>query len=223
MPHVLRTNFHGDMNLGLYGFATDRYCLLGLNSKKIKAKLKNLLKVPVHSATVMDIELLGIFCAGNSKGIIIPHIMGDDEKKKIRKAVKNVFVLESKYTALGNLILMNDNGILISPLLRREKKKIADFFSLPCETTKIAGINVIGNMGLATSRGCLLHPKVRKNEQKTIEKVLGVETDIGTVNFGSPYPGAGIIANRNGYAVSEITSGPELGRITETLGFLEKV
>ena len=27
--HVLMTNFHGNPNVGLYGFANDKYCLLG--------------------------------------------------------------------------------------------------------------------------------------------------------------------------------------------------
>ena len=59
-----------------------------------------------------------------------------------------------------------------------------------------------------------------EREKRLIEKTLGVDADITTVNFGSPYPGAGIIANSNGFVVSEKTGGPELGRITDVLGFL---
>jgi len=221
MPHFLKINFHGDANLGLYGFSTDKYCLIGLGNKKIKTKLKDLLKVTVYTTGVMGIDLLGIFCTGNSKGIIVPHIIEDDELANIKRMRKKILVLDNKRTALGNLILMNDNGILISPLLRKEKSKIEGFFDLPCEITKIAGLSVIGNLGLATNQGCVLHPKVKAEEVKIIEKILGVKSNIGTVSFGSPYPGAGIIANKNGYAASDLCSGPELGRITETLGFLE--
>jgi len=221
MPHFLRTNFQGDPNLGLYGFATDKYCLIGVESKRLREKLKEVLKVPVSSAFAMETELLGIFCAGNSHGIVVPKILDDDEISSMEKAAKNILVLKSRYTAFGNLILMNDKGILLSPLMKKEKKGIEKFFGLRCEIAKIAGLNVIGNLGIATNRGCLLNPRAKKNEIKLAEDVLNVKTDIGTVNFGSPYPGAGIITNSNGYVVSEVSSGPELGRITETLGFLE--
>jgi translation initiation factor 6 len=58
------------------------------------------------------------------------------------------------------------------------------------------------------------------DELKQIEKILKVEGDIGTANFGSPFVGAFILANSHGYLVSEQTTGPELGRIDETLGFI---
>jgi len=55
---------------------------------------------------------------------------------------------------------------------------------------------------------------------KKIEDVLKVEGDIGTVSFGSPFVGASLLANSRGFLVSEQTTGPELQRIDEALGFL---
>lgn len=109
---------------------------------------------------------------------------------------------------------------MISPLIKKHKKEIEKFFGVQCETSTIAGMNIVGNLGFATNKGCLLHPKAREKEKRVIEKTLDVDADICTVNFGSPYPGAGLIANSNGFVVSERTSGPELGRITDVLGFL---
>lgn len=214
---MLQMNFRGDPNIGLYGFATDKFCLIG--EPVARKKLKKELNVSVEQSFVFDTSLVGIFCAGNSHGIVTTKHMDWKELEKIKKKF-NVLALDTNYTAVGNLILMNENGALISPLIRKEKQKIAKFFSLPCEVGTIAGLRIVGTLGIATSKGCLLHPKAKKKEMKVIENVLGVEADIGTVSFGSSYPGAGIIANKNGFATSESTSGPELGRINEALGFL---
>ena len=162
--------------------------------------------------------MLGIFVSGNSSGIVVPGFMEKYEREHIKL---NTLYLKSRYTALGNLILMNDNGIILSPLLKKEKKGIENFFGFRCEMMKRAGLSVVGNLGIATNRGCLLHPKVKKREMEVIEDVLGVEADIGTVNFGSPYPGSGAIANSFGCVVSEQSSGPEMGRMVEALGFLK--
>jgi len=216
MHNFLRTNFNGDINLGLYGFATDSYCFVGIRNKKIKRTLG----VPVYSCPLLNMDMIGIFVAGNSKGIIINDFVEEYDIHRLRLYFKNILVLRTRYTALGNLILMNDNGIIISPLIKKHRKALSDFFGVPCEASTIAKQRIVGTLGIATSRGCLLHPKVRKSEKETIERVLDVKSDTGTVNFGSPYPKSGLIANSNGFVVSERTSGPELGRITEALGFL---
>jgi translation initiation factor 6 len=115
---------------------------------------------------------------------------------------------------------MNDNGIIMSPLLRKHKKEIAEFFSLPCEISNIAGIAVVGSVAVATSNGCLVHPKIKSNERKVVEDTLKVPVTIGSVSFGSPFVKSGLIVNKNGAVVSDKTSGIELGYISEAFGFL---
>ena len=215
---LLETNFNGDPNLGLYGFATDSYFFLGISTAK--KQFKNTLKVPFHNSTVLETSLAGIFCTGNSTGIVIPKIMEEYEIDKIKKIFDNVLVLKTKYTALGNLIMMNDNGVVLSPLLKSKKENIEKFFDIPCSVSKIAGLNVVGTAGLATNKGCIVHPKIKDTEKKVISKTLGVDIEISTVSFGSPFVKSGIIANSKGVLVSDASSGPEMGKITEALGFL---
>ncbi len=131
-----------------------------------------------------------------------------------------MLVLESDYTALGNLMLLNDKGAIISKFLRKEKKEIEEFFGIRCETGNIGSLNFVGSLGVATNKGCLLHPKAKKTEIEKIESVLGVKADIGTVNFGSPFPRSGLIVNTNGLVMSDQTSGPEMQRINEVFGFI---
>ncbi len=44
--------------------------------------------------------------------------------------------------------------------------------------------------------------------------------DIGTVSFGSPLVGSAILATTKGLITGTKTSGPELGRIEDALGFI---
>ncbi len=212
---IIKTSFFGDSNIGLYGYATDKYCMLGCNSKNNK-RIKEALKVPVNVFRFMNTEFAGLFSAGNSHGIIASKVIGFDELKKT-----GVLQLDTKYTAIGNLVLMNDNGIILSPFLRKHKAGIEKFFGLPCEVTTIAGLRIVGSAGVATNKGCLLHPKVKEKEREIIEKTLGVTPDMGSVNFGSYLVKSGIIANSHGAAVSDRSSGIELGKISEALGFVK--
>lgn len=217
--HILRTNFSGDPNLGLYGFATDKYCLIGADA--YEAKIKETLNVDAQKVHFLNMDLAKLFCIGNSSGVIIPKAIRyfDEEAVKDIKGIR-ILTIDTPYTSLGNLVLLNDKGIVLSPLLRKHKKSMEKFFGLECQVSKIAGMSIVGSVGFATNKGCLLHPKVREKEKRIVEKILQVDADITTVNFGSPYPGAGLIANSNGMIVSQSTSGPELGRVTDVLGFL---
>ena len=50
---------------------------------------------------------------------------------------------------------------------------------------------------------------------KKIEEILKVRVDVGTVGYGSPFIKSGIIVNSNGVVFSELSTGPEIGRIEE--------
>ncbi|MBI4162882.1 MAG: translation initiation factor IF-6 [Candidatus Aenigmarchaeota archaeon] len=212
---IIQSNFAEDINVGLYGFATDKCCIIGsrINDKK----LKDAFNVPLIQTTALDTQLVKIFIAGNSSGIIVPKILEEFELDFLRQKFDDVLVIDNRYTALGNLILMNDNGIIVSPLLKNHKNIISERFGLPCETSTIAKANTVGTLGLATNKGCLVHPKIRDDEKRKIKDVLKVGLKEATVNFGSVHVGAGIIANSHGAAVGSATSGYEIGAINECL------
>ncbi|MBI2970876.1 MAG: translation initiation factor IF-6 [Candidatus Aenigmarchaeota archaeon] len=214
---MYRTNFQGDYNIGLHGFASDAYCLLGMKVKSEHAIGEKLHVKPVVSSLLYT-SLVSLFATGNSHGIVVPKIAEEYELHALRKLFNHVLVLDTRYTALGNLLLMNDRGVLVSPLLRRNRKELADFFGIPAAVTTIAGLSIIGSAAVTTNRGCLAHPKLKPDEKNAIKETLAVDVDIGTVSFGSPYVRSGIIANSHGVIVSNRCSGPELGRINDVLG-----
>jgi translation initiation factor 6 len=73
---------------------------------------------------------------------------------------------------------------------------------------------------VVTNRGVLTHPRLAETELAELEDLFGLPVDVGTVNFGSPLVGSGILANSQGYVAGDDTTGPELGRIEDALGFM---
>ena len=210
--HIARTNFSGDPNLGVYGLATDRYALIGCTDKHT-----NVLGEKVFQISVCDTSLTGLFLAGNSSKIIVPHIAEKYEIDTLKK-IADVLVLKTDYTALGNLVLMNDKGCLISVLLKKNQDVIEKFLGLPTDVAKIAGMHIIGSAAVCNNKGCLVSPSAKEKDMEKIEDVLGVKTDVGTVNFGSQFVRSGIIVNSHGCLAGDMTSGPELSRMDEIFG-----
>jgi translation initiation factor 6 len=211
-----RLNFNSDPNIGMYGFATDSYCLLGIElSEKILEKLKKTLQVDIKVARVFGTQLIGLFCSGNENGIVITKMAEPDEIETIKKLLPNlnVLVIPTDVTATGNMILCNNNGAVISPALKKHKAKISKCLGCPVEVTTIAGLEVIGSAGIASQRGCLCHREASEAELDLIQKTLKVKTDLGTVGSGNPYIKSGVLVNTKGVVASEESTGPELGRI----------
>ena len=66
-----------------------------------------------------------------------------------------------------------------------------------------------------------MHRDTISEEIDFIEDFFKVEANIGTVCKGMPLVGACGIANSQGVMVGESTTGPEMARIEESLGFLD--
>lgn len=218
---ILSLNFFGDCNIGLFGKSCDSFCLISsIIPEEIKRKIEDLLKVRVFSLSIAETEFIGLFLSFNSNGILAPKIVNERERK-ILENIKNemeinLAFLKTKHTAIGNLVICNDNGAIVSKLFRKDEKRvIEDCLDVEAEYCKIAGLDIVGSCGLATNKGCLLHRDSSEKEIEIVEKILKVEVGIGTVNFGSPFVSSGIISNSNGILIGEKTTGAEITRIME--------
>jgi translation initiation factor 6 len=222
---VFQTDFHGDHNLGLFGKASDKYCIVGnFIQEKTFQNIEEVLRVKPIKLTIANTDLIGIFCCINSNGILIPKIAKESEIEKF-KVLKKEFgielkIIKSRFTALGNLILCNDNGAVLSDLFsKKDKREIEECLGVESEYGSVAGMSIVGSCGVASNRGCLLHRDANEKEIENVEKILKVDVDIGTANFGSPFVGSCCLVNSSGGLVGESTTGPEIGRLMETLGF----
>ena len=220
---IILSSFQGDPNLGVFFVCNEKFCLVPKNiEQKNIENIEKCLKVEIVKVKIVESDLIGIFCVSNSNGVLVSNLINENEFKKLKEEVKkfdiNLEKISSKYSAIGNLILCNDRGAIISNLIKKkDKKKIEDCLDVEVEYGKIVDLSIVGSCGIATNKGCLLHRDVKEDEIKLVEEILKVNVDIGTVNFGSPFVGSGLIANSKGSLIGEKTTPPEIARIMEAL------
>ncbi len=221
---VVRADHEGDPNIGLYGTATDEFLLAPPGG--LGEEVGQVLGVPVIETTIGNTTLVGLFTVANSNAILLPKIVSKRGLEHIKKQARekridaNIVVLDTRHTALGNLVCANNKGALVSPLLEKHKKQIEDFLGVEVVVTRITGLNIVGSVCVTTDKGFLMTMHAEDEDYETAARALKVEGDIGTVNFGSPFVRSGVIANTKGLVVGSQTTGPELVRIQEALGFL---
>jgi len=218
---IYQTNFLGEGILGLFGFATDSYCLVSnrLSDSQLD-KINEFLKVDVISTSIYNFMLSGIMAAGNSNGALIPYLIEDDEREELEKKI-NVSIVPDKFTALGNLIVANDNGGIISDVFSRGAKETIDkALGIKTVQGKIANSGEVGALCVATNKGFVVTPDVDDKELERLEGIFGVSGGRASANMGSKAVGACIIANSNGFIASQNTTPIELEYINEALGFL---
>jgi translation initiation factor 6 len=221
---VLKTNFNSNPNVGLYGYCTDEYCLLGHVVSDEKAKeVEKVLKVPVHRITMCGTSLAGVFLAGNSKTLLVPEIAFDNELKELDRLGIHYKTIKTHATAFGNNILCNDNGCVVSPeFTEGQRKKIGEALGVKVTVGTIAGLDIVGSVAVRNSKGCLVHRDIDDDEKKNVEKMLGLECTPSTINMGSPHLSSGILCNDNGMVVGDTSGGPELIEAEEALGLRNK-
>ena len=215
--HMRFAEFQGDPNIGLFGLVTEKYAVLPEPGIDVGFLVKK-----IAYTTVAGTKLCGIFLAGNSNGLIVPETITEREMAILKTTLKDVNILKikSKYNAIGNLILCNDKGAVISPLLSASADEIAKCLKVKVCIGSMLDLDIVGAMGVATKKGFLLDMYAGDAEFKFVKDALGTDGDIGTVNFGSEFVKSGILANSKGILVGNATTGPETARIDEALGFI---
>lgn len=217
---ISQLDLQGNPNIGLFSFSSDSLCITGRGiSDKDVREIEEILKTDIIRSGFLGTDLAGIFIAGNSKGIIVSSRLDEDEILYLKEKT-DVLVLDSKETAIGNLILANDKGCVISETLKKFSKDIENFLGVTVKTGKIAGINLVGSMAAASNKGCMVHPDATDEELKSIQDTLSVPADRGAVNFGGKWIGSGLMVNSNGFIAGKDTTGPEMGHIAEVFGFV---
>ncbi|MFC2162556.1 translation initiation factor IF-6 [Candidatus Altiarchaeota archaeon] len=216
--HYESKRVQGEDFIGLLGLATDKYSILSQSFPKTHA-----LDVPSSRTMIYDTNLTGMFCAGNSNGLLVPYFVKDDELRKLERFLNplgaEVARMEDRHTALGNMISANDNACIHSPNILGYTA-LEDTLGVEAVSMSVGGHEESGACLVATNKGFIATPDA-EGQVKELEDILKVPGDVGTVNFGVIFPKSGLIANSNGYIVGERTSGIELGEIDDALGFID--
>jgi len=215
-------DIRGSPNIGVYTLTTDLYTVLPIEvSEAKKEKIKKFLNAEIIHTSIGDSTLLGVLSRANSNSILVPYYTHDEEIEQIKKAVDvNVVKIDCNKTALGNLVLANDRGVVVDPELTEEKgvvKQIEDALGVEVVQGTIAGLPYVGSLAVATNKGVLTHPMLREDERKLLEDVLKVPVEVGTVNRGVPFVASGLMANSFGVLAGFITTGPEIVMLSQSL------
>jgi translation initiation factor 6 len=214
---IQRFNFDGSSNIGAFCRVTDHWVLQAPSNEPTSLGLTDLFQKDPLTTTIGQSTLVGILTAGNQNGLLVPHIIMDEELESLQTALSiSISPMKSKLTALGNLILTNDHAALVSTSFSKtDIKIIRDILGVEVEAKTIAGSDLVGSYCVVTNRGLLAHTDISEDELDWLASFFAVEAEIGTINCGVPYISIGLLVTSQAAAAGFETTGPELMRITE--------
>ena len=214
---IFKYDVYRGSNIGVYIRTNDNTVLLPMGFAESKAeKLAKYLDVDYHCVSIANTRLIGILSVMNNKGILLPKTAFQNEFDFLKKETGlEVGVLDSKFTALGNIMCVNDKGAIVSPWLSEEDcQTVRDVLGVEVIQKKIAGFNQIGSVMTANNSGAVIHPEANEEDMKTFANTLGVRIEHSSINNGIPYVSSGILANNNSIVVGSLTTGPEIMMLT---------
>lgn len=219
---IAKTTVLGNSGLGVFALATEKYAVIPFGAKEKTEKiLADTLQIKTIQTTISNSVLVGTMAVGNSDTIFVPSNIGGKEFSILNSFLgenAEIVELNSKLTALGNLIVLNDKGAIISDMFEKSaQKQIQDVLNCEITVGNLLGSPLVGSIIMATNRGALVHPLLSEEEIREISTILRVKTDVCTINRGIPYPRVGILANSNGAVIGSDSTGPESMRVFEVL------
>ena len=219
--NVITISIKGSPSVRVYCLETESYCLItDFIDAKTEKEIENALQVKVIKTRIMESNLIGCLCAGNSTKLAVP---AEIEKKEIQNLAsqlpENVEILKVKGNfALGNLIAVNDSKIVLSKDLPKGiSANLLEFFGLKAMQINFRENPLTGSLLRFTNKGFFVGNLIEKKEYLELKEFLELEGLTGTANYGDSFVGNDLIANSNGIATGFITTGFELGRIDEAL------
>ena len=127
-------------------------------------------------------------------------------------------VISDRSNAIGNNFLVNDNGGFCNERLGAQTRELAqEILGVEITPKSLNQMDTLGMIGCVTNKGGLCHPDITTQDQKMMKEILDVPIMEGTVNFGMPLVGAGVVASSEGAVCGRQSTGVELGRVEEAL------
>ena len=154
---IYRYDVYKTPNIGLFVRTNDKILIIpfGFAETKITKLMQHLQVEGKVCASIAGTRLIGPMTVMNNNGILVPSTASDEEIQILKQASGlNVDRLNSKFTAIGNLISTNDNGALVSPLFKGEvDQQVQDVLGVPVVSMTVGGFIQVGSMVVATDTG----------------------------------------------------------------------
>ncbi|MFX0118478.1 MAG: translation initiation factor IF-6 [Promethearchaeota archaeon] len=206
-------DFLGSIHIGVKMLCTENIAFLPINTPlKLKNLVQRILKVKI--VHVSD-NIIGSLVVGNSFGNVISNAISSEVLNEI-KSINLPTYQSSEFFAFGNVVLANDYGGLISPIVPQTiKKAISDTLNIPLEARTIAKSDLVGSLAFVTNYGGLFTPLASEEEIHEIKEILQLQhVGVGSVNKGSEFVASGMIGNTKGILIGRETTGIEIIEIT---------
>ncbi len=220
---VRRIAINGASVLGVFARCTEDVVVLSPTvPDEARSNLERELAVTTAPLYIGSSSVVGSLIAGNSTGFVVSSGASRSEITQL-KAHTNARVrkLPGRINAAGNVVLANDTAALINPnLITRAERVVEETLGVDVRRGTLASLKTVGMAACATNNGILAHPKITEGELSVLDEVFQTPVNIGTINYGSPLVGSSLLANTKGYVAGLETTGIELGRIEEALGFI---
>jgi len=202
--------------VAIFSVVTDEFVLVphSILPKEIKVVEKEL-EVRVIKANIGSTSLLGVLAKGLGNKIIVSNIIEDSEIKALEKEGIEVLKLNG-FSSTGNLIAMNQNGGIASPLIsEKSQKEIENFLGIKFKKMLIAGTDLPGAAITVTNKGFIAHPNITEKDFSLLKSTFKVNGSATTANYGDLFVGNSVIGNSKGVLAGNLTSGIELSKIDE--------
>ncbi len=214
------SNYNGVEFIGVYAVANEAMAVLPMDSDdRFQEDISTALDLECHKGTIASTNLIGSLVAMNSYGVAVNNFATDTELSVFSKL--QVARLDDRLNACGNNILVNDNGCLVNPEMNdRSVHVLEEVFNVEVVRGTVAGQNTVGSVCKVTNKGLVCHPVSSAADLKLLKDLFKVKPKITTLNYGSQYVGASIVANSKGGVVGSRSTPIEQGRVEEALDII---
>ncbi|MHA1973379.1 MAG: translation initiation factor IF-6 [Candidatus Hodarchaeales archaeon] len=206
-------DYLGNIHIGVAMLITEQFAFVPNN---ISETLKKLIQ-RVTQTKVLEISenIIGSLMIGNSKGLVLSNVISQEVLEQIQKSGLPVYQ-SPEFFAFGNVVLANDFGGIISPIIPPTiRKNIADTLDIPIETRQLANSDLVGSLAFVTNQSGLFTPLAEEKEIIEIKEILKLkETGVGSINKGSEFVASGLLGNSKGILVGKETTGIEIMEIS---------
>ena len=212
----------GDPHIGVFTRVFDDIAVVPPETPEdLVRTYEEVFRVEVVRTTLQGSPIIGSLLAGNKNGLVISGLATDEEQKLLSE-YHELMLLEEDMNAAGNIILSNDSFAAVHPDTNEDlMDSLEDFLKVSVTPLTLGGIKTVGMAAVATNSGIVVSPRSSAGEIAALEKICDLPIGKGSVMMGNAMVGTGLVANRYGYLTGIGTSGYELGRIEDILGFEE--
>ena len=205
--------------IGVYGSVSNEYGLFPKMLTKAQEKIaQETLEIEVIKADLGEAFVNGAISKLYKNKVVLAKSSMSKDVKFLEKQGLDVLQLNS-YLAVGNLIAINDNGLLLSPEFSKKAiKDISEFFGKKAESFNVGNISLVGSAIALNNTSIAVFPHVSGEEFAELKKIFKAEGNIATVNYGDGLVANGLLINDKGVLMGKKTTGYEIIRLDDVFG-----